>query len=787
MGAVHKLDLTSDVTHLVVGRIDTPKYQYVARERLDVKVLSPQWVQAVRDEWTEGGSVNLEALEDQYRLPTFFGLQICVTGFEDLDERSALAQSFTDNGAAYHGDLTKAVTHLVAASPQGKKYEYAAQWGIKTVTIEWVRQSITRGMALDETLFHPTTPAEQQGQGAVTRKQQPSPLGKRKHEQAQPTRNASDAASRARKLRRTASARYESQGDNLWADMGSAHQPEEQTAPGQEWDEDETPRKPSRERKAYPTPNPDSDGHNTTEGGQQERRLPNVQGIFNGSTFFVDGFPERHTTLLFDILTSNGGILLTAAQMATRPDESSNALVLVPHQTPYRRAVDQIPHLRPTDSILTEFWLEKCLSSKSFIDYNVAPLCRPFKVFPIPGFVDLVICPSSFAGVSLLHFKKVVELMGACYDESLHKQTSVLVCNDGKPNMSKLEYALENRIPVVHAEWFWQCITRCRVLPFARFIPQACQDYIKELHASRAATAEKTLTRGDADDLRPLSGGNDDFCNTKHDNLTTTATSQSNPALETASKQRKPLTELPPEVNSPKKNSSNSQSQPLQVDLDSAATLAHAPHDQNQLSKSKSALSLDDSMLSDPVTLQASEMLASTQNTPLNSAIAQLLAQRKLRRAKSTTGASAGTTQAMAANADSQPRRQRKLGRAASNPSSVASALSRQHSASQRPAYIVDDDAVDEDLRRAAADAVPEPSQRLTYEDPEALAARERVMKRMGAGAAEWRAQLEGADGRQRVESIGVVKDYSLAGEERRGPRRAVGRRAKEKADALLD
>ncbi len=83
MGAVHKLDLTSDVTHLIVGNIDTPKYKYVARERQDIKVVSPEWLDAVRKSWLEGGDTNVIALENQYALPTFAGLHICVTGFDD--------------------------------------------------------------------------------------------------------------------------------------------------------------------------------------------------------------------------------------------------------------------------------------------------------------------------------------------------------------------------------------------------------------------------------------------------------------------------------------------------------------------------------------------------------------------------------------------------------------------------------------------------------------------------------------------------------------------------------
>lgn len=83
MGAEHKLDLTSDVTHLIVGDINTPKYKYVAREREDVKVLSPEWLEAVRQSWMTAEAFDLQELEEKYKLPVFAGLSVCVTGFDD--------------------------------------------------------------------------------------------------------------------------------------------------------------------------------------------------------------------------------------------------------------------------------------------------------------------------------------------------------------------------------------------------------------------------------------------------------------------------------------------------------------------------------------------------------------------------------------------------------------------------------------------------------------------------------------------------------------------------------
>ena len=93
MGAVHKFDLTSDVTHLIVGETDTPKYKFVAKERPDVKCIKTSFIEAVRRSWLEGGETDVEALEKEHKLPTFSGLIICVTGFEDCRSISVISDN----------------------------------------------------------------------------------------------------------------------------------------------------------------------------------------------------------------------------------------------------------------------------------------------------------------------------------------------------------------------------------------------------------------------------------------------------------------------------------------------------------------------------------------------------------------------------------------------------------------------------------------------------------------------------------------------------------------------
>ena len=90
MGATITLDLTTDVTHLIVGIINTPKYRFVAVNRPDVRCLLPECIEAVAASWMEGGDTDVEALEKKYRLPIFHGLKICVTNLDDRMSRGQI-------------------------------------------------------------------------------------------------------------------------------------------------------------------------------------------------------------------------------------------------------------------------------------------------------------------------------------------------------------------------------------------------------------------------------------------------------------------------------------------------------------------------------------------------------------------------------------------------------------------------------------------------------------------------------------------------------------------------
>lgn len=128
--------------------------------------------------------------------------------------RNYLESTAIEHGAEFKKDLTKSVTHLIARNTEGQKYKFATQWNIKVVTMKWFNDSIERGMVLEETLYHPLLPSEQQGAGAWNRSLPPP---KEKTSSAEMSSNP-----RPRKLRRTASVKLEHQNENIWGDIVGA-------------------------------------------------------------------------------------------------------------------------------------------------------------------------------------------------------------------------------------------------------------------------------------------------------------------------------------------------------------------------------------------------------------------------------------------------------------------------------------------------------------------------------------------------------------------------------------
>ena len=223
-----------------------------------------------------------------------------------VDFRQRLMDLIAGNGGDYSGDLTKDVTHLIARTPEGKKYSYAGAWDIKIVSTEWLSDSLERGMILDESLYHPLLALEERGKNAwIRRTASTSTLGKRAREDG-PSLNVS------RKLRRTASAKLGSQHEGIWTDIvGGGFGPQERTK--SEWDEqrrkvDAAVARPSRVDTIEHASTPTAATLDVCSEQGYHRSKPPLEkppddvaikrGLFQGKRFFIHGFDQRQVCCL---------------------------------------------------------------------------------------------------------------------------------------------------------------------------------------------------------------------------------------------------------------------------------------------------------------------------------------------------------------------------------------------------------------------------------------------------------------------------------------------------------
>ncbi|SMR47402.1 unnamed protein product [Zymoseptoria tritici ST99CH_3D1] len=454
MGAVHKLDLTSDVTHLIVGSITTPKYRYVAKERPDIRVLAPSFIDAIRHEWMKGGAVDVETLLDQHTLPPFSGLMICLTGWQDLETRRRFEETIRKNGATYNADLVKQVTHLIAAKPEGAKYTHAKQWGIKVVGLRWFEDSLKRGMALDESLYQAEMPEETQGKGAY-RTEPKKPLVKRGRET---DLAAGIEEAGRRKLRKVASMRLDQHSQDLWKSV-SEHEVQVETTEIDVWNEE------SQTMQNH-APAGEQQTKRGTESLRTSRNGPSDAGesLLSGIYILLHGFDKLRRERLMHFLEPNGAIVVDCHDALARASENQSfhsRILLVPHADQ-----EKLPDVPPATTVATEWWVERCVHHKRNLDPDQDPLSQPLGQVTVSGFSGVAITTTGFDNVDLRQTAEAVKLMGARYQEQLLPSTSVLVCGDKLVRKEKAFYASKHNIPVVSAKWLWESLRLKTKAPF---------------------------------------------------------------------------------------------------------------------------------------------------------------------------------------------------------------------------------------------------------------------------------------------------------------------------------
>ncbi|KAK0646976.1 BRCT domain-containing protein [Cercophora newfieldiana] len=474
LGGVHKYDLTPDCTHLIVGEYDTPKYRHVAKERPDVKPMAIGWVEAVRDLWVQDAEIDFDALEKQWQLRTFETggglptqdgsepergrLLCCMTGFDEPNERQKIVDKIQANGGVYMGDLTKRVTHLVVYKAEGRKFQAARGWGISTVSIEWINDSIARGMILDEKCYDPILPVDQRGVGAWNKnalEERKVSLGKRLRD------NSGVQEEGKRKLRKTASMKLTSQAENLWSDiLGKGVSAEPQPAAA----ESEPAPKVKDPAASGGTKSMDTQMTRLSSFGASEDGM-----VFASCGFYVHGFSDDKTAVVVNAIASLGGLVCHSLDQVA--GESGAQLAHRFLVVPQLSTAETHPPQPDNVHIITQFYIERCMHKKYFFDPSDHVFGRPFSVYPIPGFEKLTICTAGFTGVDLNHMDKALQQLGAKYEERFTADASVLICSSlSAVRPEKLRMAKTWKVPVVNSDWLWECISAGFNVPIREFL-----------------------------------------------------------------------------------------------------------------------------------------------------------------------------------------------------------------------------------------------------------------------------------------------------------------------------
>lgn len=397
------------------------------------------------------------------------------------------------NGGIHCDNLTKDVTHLIAQRASGQKYDYARQWGIKIVSPEWYEQSLERGMVLDETLYHPLIAVAERGQGAwIRRASSTVSLGKR-------GRDADGVSQKARKLRRTASAKFEADTDGLWTNIVSA-EPKPDSIAADQWASGKTigyneTRRPRLVIQDSMYQGRDDRMETQTLKASAELSAPKHairlpfqdEGLFQGNAFLIEGFDERRAAIATRHLESHG------AQIVERGSEPfpDAAFVLVPH-TVIASQASALAESVPNATVVTDLWIERCLHFKRFQSPTESVTSTPIRRLPIPGFDELRISWTGFQGIDLLHLSKMVKVIGGSYHETFSAASSVLICNN-HPSTEKLQHAQLWRVPAVTADWIWNCIRDGQLLPFDSYLVQpVSRPDVSSPHSTSRSTAVAT-------------------------------------------------------------------------------------------------------------------------------------------------------------------------------------------------------------------------------------------------------------------------------------------------------
>ncbi|WBW70620.1 BRCT domain protein Rad4 [Schizosaccharomyces osmophilus] len=436
LGATYKSDLTKDVTHLIAGDFDTPKYKFAAKSRPDMKIVSHEWIPRLYDRWVEGEDLESDLLISKFTLPALFKCRVCLTNIEQPD-RFQLENTICENGGTFCPDLTRDVTHLIAGNTAGRKYEYALRWKIKVVSVQWLWESISRGAVLEPEYFKMDMPPDRIGHGAYIKL---APEENNKNPKAHDEELLSDLTFINKKhnpdegeLEPVVMKRGKKRESSiLWSELNTRDLENSFAAQNVSLLDEFTP-------EVFQAPE-EKEVSTNIEINTEPR-------LFDKIHFLLYQFEEDKYNRLKKCLNREGGHISSTVEDTTN-------FVIVPHHLP----IEEIPSFSvPT---ITEWWVERCLFYKKVLPVDEHVLSKPFyHTYFNQDFAGLSLHLSGFKGVDSSHLKKALILCGATVDNFLGVQRSVLLVNTNEPFSMKTRYKLQHatgwNVRVLGISWLW--------------------------------------------------------------------------------------------------------------------------------------------------------------------------------------------------------------------------------------------------------------------------------------------------------------------------------------------
>lgn len=463
MGGTFKVDLMTDVTHLIVGNRYTPKYEFAVKNRSDIVFLRPSAIPEIYQTWCQGTDLDFGKELESRKLGIFEDFYMCFTNIDSQEERKQLIELVNANGGSAHEDLNKNMTHLVTNRDSGKKCQFAKKWGLILVRPQWVTASIERGAALSETYFSLDLDDQQVGEGAIAdwgalQAKSTSKSNKRKIDDDSPGN-----------LRLARKSRVNL--DSVWRSII----PERTSQTTLSVDGEEAWRDKLHESKVIPQE------YAQLAADVEAQKLKTSTGLFSNRIFCLRGFNDSEKQVLENVITSHQG------HLSKTPVDAEYLVV---------NSKGSESHLEPPETykLVTEWMIERSLHKKAFIHDYWSDFV-PKK--PIPGFSNVNISISGFSGVELLHLERLIGMVGAQYQPVFVESRDLLISTS---KSKKFAYALTWNVPIVNEKWLWKCAVEGRVLPLdsAEYVLDGKEYVGRVLKSKQSQTLPKFATEYDS-------------------------------------------------------------------------------------------------------------------------------------------------------------------------------------------------------------------------------------------------------------------------------------------------